>query len=60
MDFEDGIDRIWFAPSVATNINDFSITGNGTSSVTLDVAGSTIVLNSTASLHLTVDDFMFA
>lgn len=60
MGFEDGIDRIWFAPSVAASVDDLSITGNGTTSVTLAVAGGTIVLNSAALLHLTVDDFMFA
>jgi Ca2+-binding RTX toxin-like protein len=60
MDFEDGIDRLWFAPLSADDMSDFTITGNGTTSVTLALGANTLVLNGVAPISLTVDDFLFA
>ncbi|TAG21795.1 MAG: calcium-binding protein, partial [Rhodobacterales bacterium] len=60
MDFEDGFDRIWFAATVADDIGDFAITGNGTASVTLTIGASSLVLNGLAPITLTADDFLFA
>ena len=60
MDYEDGIDRLWFAPAAADDIGDLTITGNGTTSVTIALAANTIVLNSATVINLTADDFLFA
>ncbi|MDK2773822.1 MAG: hypothetical protein KYX65_02335 [Tabrizicola sp.] len=60
MDYEDGIDRLWFAPLAADDIGDFAITGNGTNSVTLVIGANTLVLNGAAPINLTADDFLFA
>ncbi len=60
MDFEDGIDRLWFAPAAADDLGDLTITGNGTTSVTIAIAANTIILNSATAINLTADDFLFA
>ena len=60
MDYEDGIDRLWFAPAAADDLSDLTITGNGTTSVTIALAANTIVLNSATAINLTADDFLFA
>jgi Ca2+-binding RTX toxin-like protein len=60
MDYEDGIDRIWFAPEAATGMGDFTLSGNGTTSVTLTLGANTLVLNGAAPILLTADDFLFA
>lgn len=59
MDFEDGVDRIWFAPSTADDFSDFSITGNGSTSVTLTIGTNSLILNGFAPITLTTDDFLF-
>jgi hypothetical protein len=58
-DFQDGIDRIWFAPAAADEFSDITITGNGSSSVTVSLGANSIVVNSVATIQLTVDDFLF-
>lgn len=60
MDFEDGKDRLWFAPLAADEMGDFTITGNGTTSVTLTLGTATLVLNAVDPITLTADDFLFA
>ena len=60
MDFEDCVDRLWFAPLAADEIDDFVITGNGTTSVTLVIGTNTLVLNGAAAISLTAEDFLFA
>ena len=60
MDYQDGIDRLWFAPAAAVDINDFLISGNGTTSVTLAIGTNTLTLNGLAPIILTADDFLFA
>jgi Ca2+-binding RTX toxin-like protein len=60
MDFEDGIDRIWFAPLAADDMTDFTLSGNGTTSVTLTMGANTLVLNGAVPIVLTADDFLFA
>jgi Ca2+-binding RTX toxin-like protein len=60
MDYEDCVDRLWFAPLAADDIGDFTITGNGTTSVTLLIGANTLVLNGAAPISLTAEDFLFA
>jgi hypothetical protein len=60
MDFEDGIDRLWFAPAAADDLSDLNITGNGSTTVTIAVTSATVVLNSATAINLTADDFLFA
>jgi Ca2+-binding RTX toxin-like protein len=60
MDYEDGIDRLWFAPAAADDLSDLTITGNGTTAVTIALAANTIILNSATAINLTADDFLFA
>jgi Ca2+-binding RTX toxin-like protein len=60
MDYEDGIDRLWFAPAAADDIGDLTITGNGSTSVTIAVGSGIVVLNAATAIHLTADDFLFA
>ena len=60
MDFEDGKDRLWFAPLAADEMADFTITGNGTGSVTLTLGAAVLVLNGAGPITLTADDFLFA
>jgi Ca2+-binding RTX toxin-like protein len=60
MDYQDGIDRIWFAPTAADDIGDFVISGNGSTSVTLTIAGNSLVLTGLAPITVTTEDFLFA
>ena len=60
MDYQDGIDRLWFAPVAAESMANLTITGNGTTSVTIAVAAASVVLNSATVINLTADDFLFA
>jgi Ca2+-binding RTX toxin-like protein len=60
MDFQDGTDRIWFAPTAADDLSDFVITGNGSTSVVLTIGTNTLTLNGTGPIMLTADDFLFA
>lgn len=55
MDFEDGIDRPWFAPIAANDVGDFTITGNGSSSVVPTPRSSTLTLNGLVQIYLTVE-----
>jgi serralysin len=61
-DFQDGVDFLRFAIPVADAFADFTITGNGTTSVTLALAAApanTIVLNGASAITLSAADFLF-
>jgi hypothetical protein len=59
MDFVDGTDRLSFSSTVATDISNFSITGQGTTQVVMTLNAdptSTITLNGTAPITITNAD----
>ncbi|MFD0917286.1 beta strand repeat-containing protein [Pseudahrensia aquimaris] len=64
-DYEDGLDYLRVFSDVATAVTDFTITGNGTSSVLLTLndgtGDNTITLNSGNGSNITIDasDFLF-
>ena len=61
-DYEDGIDRLYFTSNVADAINDFVITGSGTSTVVLALANDqaqTITLKALTTINITSADFDF-
>jgi Ca2+-binding RTX toxin-like protein len=58
-DFEKGIDKLSFAPSVATSFGQFNIANNGTSVVTLTLNSQTIFIGSASPFTLAADDFLF-
>jgi Ca2+-binding RTX toxin-like protein len=59
-DFEDGIDRLWFAPTAANDIRDILPTGNGTSSVILTIRSNTLTLNGAGPINMAADDLLVA
>ena len=59
-DFEDGSDKIKFALGVATSIADMTVTGNGTTQVTITMAEGTIIVKSAAAFSITSADLIFA
>ena len=59
-DFEDGLDMISFAAAIADDFGDLSISGNGTSEVSVAVGAHTILLRGPDPITLTADDFLFA
>jgi Ca2+-binding RTX toxin-like protein len=59
-DFSDGIDKLSFATSVADAFSDFTITGNGTTSVMVSVNGQTINVKGTSAITLDASDFLFS
>jgi Ca2+-binding RTX toxin-like protein len=59
-DFEDNLDKLSFDLSVADNFNDFVITGNGTTSVTVTQGTETIVVAGVSVITLTASDFLFS
>jgi Ca2+-binding RTX toxin-like protein len=58
-DFQDGIDHLAFALSVADSFSDFVITGNDTAAVTITIGANSVVLYGTQPIHITADDFVF-
>jgi hypothetical protein len=61
-DFQDGLDFLRFALPVADAFGDFTITGNGTTTVTLSLIAApanTITLNGAARITLSAADFLF-
>jgi Ca2+-binding RTX toxin-like protein len=62
-DFEDGVDKLKvYAAGVADDVSDFTITGNGTTSVVLTLnaqTSSTITLNGASAITITNADFTF-
>jgi Ca2+-binding RTX toxin-like protein len=58
-DFADGTDKISLGLSVAGHVSDLTITGNGTSTVTISVAGQSIIVKGASAITLTADDFLF-
>jgi hypothetical protein len=59
-DYADTIDHLSFALAVADSFNDFSISGNGTKSVTVTLGLDSIVITGAANITLASDDFIFA
>ena len=61
-DFQDALDRLKVHSSVADELADFTIAGNGTTSVLLSLVGSpgnTIALNGAAAITISAADFLF-
>ncbi|WP_373506218.1 calcium-binding protein [Aestuariivirga sp.] len=58
-DYQDGTDKIRFAVQVAASTADFSISGNGTTMVTITMAEGTIIVKSAAAFTLSTADFLF-
>ncbi len=58
-DYLDNTDHLSFALSIADNFDDFTITGNGTKSVTVMIGLDSIVLASMVIINLAADDFIF-
>ena len=62
-DWQDGLDKIKIdASEVSASFDDFTITGNGTSSVLIsfdDLPSSTIELNAASAFTITAADFLF-
>jgi len=58
-DFEDGLDLISFAAVIADDFGDLSISGNGTSEVSISAGAHTILLHGPNPITLTADDFLF-
>jgi Ca2+-binding RTX toxin-like protein len=57
--FSDDYDKLVFASAVADSFSDFSISGNGSTSVTVSVLGQSVQLASDKAISLTADDFLF-
>ena len=53
-------DMISFAAAIADDFGDLSISGNGTSEVSVAVGAHTILLRGPDPITLTADDFLFA
>ena len=58
-DYEDGVDHLSFGLNVAHSFADFTITGNGTTAVTVTLGANSIVLDGLAPITLATDDFLF-
>ncbi|MFN0194736.1 MAG: M10 family metallopeptidase [Aestuariivirga sp.] len=58
-DFDDGLDKLVFKRSVADAFSDFSISGNGSTAVTLAVGGDSIVLRDDRPIAISQADFLF-
>jgi Ca2+-binding RTX toxin-like protein len=58
--FDDNMDKIQFCIALASDFDDFTISGNGTTSVLLTHGSDSIQFTSTANLTLSADDFLFA
>ena len=59
VDYQDGLDRLSFATSIATNFSAFTISGNDTMNVTLTLAGQILTIQGTANIHIDASDFIF-
>jgi Ca2+-binding RTX toxin-like protein len=62
LDFEDGVDSLLFDNTIADDITDFTITGNGTSSVLVrlnGIGGSNFTITGSSFITITNDDFVF-
>jgi Ca2+-binding RTX toxin-like protein len=58
-DYQDGGDHISFGNLVATSFGQLSITGNGTTSVTVHILGESIVVQGLSPITLDASDFLF-
>ena len=59
-DYVDNGDHISFGAAVATNFGELTILGNGTTSVTIQVVGQSIVVEGLNNITLTASDFLFS
>lgn len=59
LDYVDGTDLLSFSPSVEDNFADFTITGNGSSQVTVWHGVDSIVISGASPITLTEADFLF-
>ncbi len=59
VDYQDNSDHISFAAVVATSFSQLTIFGNTTTSVTVQIAGQSIVVQGVANISLTASDFLF-
>ena len=58
-DYQDNLDKLSFSLGVADSFDDFVITGNGTTNVTVAHGADSIILTSTSAFTLTAEDFIF-
>ncbi len=59
VDFDDNIDKLRVSKILADAVTDFVISGNGTTNVTLAIAGQTISVQDNAAVSLSSTDFFF-
>jgi Ca2+-binding RTX toxin-like protein len=57
--FVDGSDKLQFLSSFVDNINDLTISGNGTNTVTVGIGSDSIVIHSAANFSITSSDLLF-
>lgn len=58
-DFEDGSDKLRFANAVANEFTDLTITGNGTTAVTVATGSGSVVLHAATAITITAADVEF-
>ncbi len=58
-DFEDRFDMIQINSNIATNLNEFIITGNDTNTVVVSHGEDSITITGLQPIHLSASDFMF-
>jgi serralysin len=59
LDFDDGIDKLRILKSVADSLSDFTVTGNGTTHVVLNLGGQIIDVQDNAKINISAADFLF-
>ena len=57
--YEDGLDKLSFTAAVAGSFDDFVISGNGTTSVTVTHGADSIIVSGSVAFTLNSDDFIF-
>jgi Ca2+-binding RTX toxin-like protein len=58
-DYQDTVDHFYISTSIAANIEQLTITGNGTTSVTVTHGTDSIIVGGSGVITLTADDFIF-
>jgi serralysin len=58
-DYQDAVDHFYIASSIASNIGQLTITGNGTNSVTVTHGSDSIIVMGSSLITLAADDFFF-
>ncbi len=59
VDYQDNGDHISFGNAVATSFGQLTINGNGTTNVTVQIIGQSIVVQGLSNITLTASDFFF-